>query len=90
MNDKKKCFLAKFDICDGEHEHRELGLFRANALDEACVLAEKEQFDTTNYTGNEYFSYGDGLTACKFRGCSEITEEDAGVLTKLGIVHFVN
>ena len=87
-----KYFLAQYEIRDGEHEHIDYGMFKATSFKQAEKLAEAQAFDNLDVdeTDNHYFAYGDGLTACKWKGLAEITKQEANTLNKLGVVYFIN
>ncbi len=83
-----KYFLATYEILDGEHEHKGAVIFEAETAEEAYKMADAEEYDPETDNGKFYFSYGgDGMTACKFRSCREITEEQMRFLEQVGLAY---
>ncbi len=83
-----KYFLATYEIIDGEHEHKGAVIFEAKAAEEAYKLADAEEYDPETDNERFYFSFaGDGLTACKNRGCQAITEEQMEFLENVGLAY---
>lgn len=85
-----KYFLAKFTITDGEHEHLDQCVIKAKNRDKAFKIAMKEGHDPEGGKTESYFSYGDGLTICKFDAIEKITKAEAEVLNRLGVAHYLN
>ena len=83
-----KYFLATYEILDGEHEHKGAVIFEAETFDSACKLAEAEEFDPATDDARFYFSFGgDGMTACRNRGCTEISQEQMEFLESVGLAY---
>ena len=83
-----KYFLATYEILDGEHEHKGAVIFEAETAKEAYKMAEAEEHDPETDDEKFYFSYGgDGMTACRNRGCQEITEEQMKFLETVGLAY---
>ena len=83
-----KYFLATFEILDGEHEHKGAVIFEAETAEEAYRMAEAEEYDPETDTATFYFSFGGaGMSACRNRGCLEITEEQMKFLEYIGLAY---
>ncbi len=83
-----KYFLATFEILDGEHEHKGVVIFEAETPEEADKMADAEEYNPETDKETFYFSYGgDGMTACKNKGCLEITEEQMRFLESVGLAY---
>ncbi len=83
-----KYFLATYEILDGEHEHKGALILEAETAEEAYRLADAEEFEPETDSDKFYFSYcGDGMTACKNRGCQEITPEQMQFLERVGLAY---
>lgn len=87
-------FLIAVEIIDGEHEHRDWGIVRAENMGEAEKIVE-DQLDKDNDENDisdeaRYWTYGDGLTAVKLHAINPLTPNDAKVLQKLGIAYIIN
>jgi len=78
-----KYFLVKIDIKDGEMEYREALTIKANILDTAEKIAEKNI--------KKEFSYGKGdYRLFKIVSIQKIEEETAQILSNLGFSYCVN
>jgi hypothetical protein len=78
-----KYFLVKVEIRDGEMEYREAITIRANTLDEAGKIAEK------NLT--KEFSFGKGdYRLFEIASIQEIQENTARALSNLGLSYCIN
>jgi len=78
-----KYFLIKIEIKDGEMEYREALTIRANSLDEAGKIAEKNL--------KKEFSYGKGdYRLFEVVSIQEIEEKTAQTLSNLGLSYVVN
>ena len=83
-----KYFLATYDILDGEHEHTGAVIFAAETAAEADRLADAEEYEPEADAATQYFSFGgDGMTACKSRGCQEISTEEMAFLERTGLAY---
>jgi hypothetical protein len=83
-----KYFLATYELLDGEHEHKGAVIFEAETAEEAYKMADEEEFDPDTDNAKFYFSFaGDGETACRNRGCQEITEEQMQFLEQVGLAY---
>ena len=83
-----KYFLATYEILDGEHEYGGAVIFAVETAEAAYKLAEAEEYGPETDTTTFYFSFGgDGLTACKNKGCLEITKEQMEFLERVGLAH---
>jgi hypothetical protein len=83
-----KYFLATYEIIDGEHQHKGAVIFEAETLDAAWKLADSEEFDSATDQETFYFSFcGDGMTACRNRGCTEISQEQMEFLERVGLAY---
>jgi hypothetical protein len=83
-----KYFLATFEILDGEHEHQGAVIFEAETADEAYAMADAEEYEPDTDSDTHYFSFGgDGMTACKNRGCQEISKEQVAFLEQVGLAY---
>ena len=84
-----KPFLVTAEIRDGEHEHSGYALLRAKDQKSAERKADK-LFKEKNGLDAEgaYFGHGDGLTASRLRGVTEISEVEAATLVRLNLVHY--
>jgi hypothetical protein len=83
-----KYFLALYEILDGEHEHQGAVIFAAETAAEADRLAEAEEYEPETDAATHYFSFaGDGLTACKNMGCTEISQEEMAFLERVGLAY---
>ena len=81
-------FLSTYEILDGEHEHKGAVIFETDSAEEADRLADAEEYKPETDTGAHYFSFaGDGLTACKHRGCREISKEEMEFLERVGLAY---
>jgi len=78
-----KYFLVKVEIRDGEMEYREAITIRANTLDEAGKIAEKNL--------KKEFSYGKGdYRLFEVASIQEIQEKEARTLSILGLSYVAN
>ena len=78
-----KYFLIKIEIKDGEMEYREALTIRANSLDEAGKIAEKNL--------KKEFSYGKGdYRLFEVASIQEIEEKIAQTLSNLGLSYCAN
>ena len=78
-----KYFLIKIEIKDGEMEYREALTIRANSLDEAGKIAEKNL--------KKEFSYGRGdYRLFEVASIQEIEEKIAQTLSNLGLSYCAN
>jgi hypothetical protein len=78
-----KYFLIKVEIRDGEMEYREAITIRANTLDEAGKIADKNL--------KKEFSYGKGdYRLFEVASIQEIKENEAKLLSNLGLSYVVN
>lgn len=83
-----KYFLARYEILDGVHEHMGAMIIEAETFDEACQIAEAEEYHPDKDNEKFYFSFGgDGMTACTNRVCQEITEEQMQFLERVGLAY---
>ncbi len=83
-----KYFLATYEILDGEHEHKGAVIFEAETPEAAYKMADAEEYDPDTDDAHYYFSFGgDGMTACRNRGCQEITEEQMKFLERVGLAY---
>jgi hypothetical protein len=83
-----KYFLATYELLDGEHEHNGAVIFEAETAEQAYKMADAEAFEPETDTGRQYFSFGgDGMTACKNRGCHEISKEQMQFLEYIGLAY---
>ena len=81
-------YLATYEILDGEHEHKGALILEAQTTDEAYRMADAEEFDPETDSEKFYFSYGgDGMTACRNQGCTEITEAEVKFLERVALAH---
>ena len=87
-----KVYIIRGTQIDGCHEYRIYSFVETEeemTMEKAeKILLENHAFgydpdDEDNDPNDEYFNYGDGLTAIKFRGLEQITDEDYAVLKKL-------
>ena len=79
----KKYFLVKVEIKDGEMEYREAITIRANTLDEAGKIANKNL--------KKEFSYGEGeYRILEVASIQEIIEDVARTLSHFGLSYCVN
>ncbi|MBK8903083.1 MAG: hypothetical protein IPM53_17975 [Anaerolineaceae bacterium] len=85
-----KCFLARFTIYDGEHEHRGEFVVKAKSLDTARHIAMKEQHDVGSDGAKTWWDYGDGQTASTLKSIEEIKKSEAEVLDRLCVAYFYN
>jgi hypothetical protein len=84
-----KTYIAKFSIIDGEHEHHSEFLLKARSHDEAFKIAKSQEHEPTILEDDvepTYWDYGDGTTASRLKSVVEITEAEAGILRRLGLV----
>ena len=83
-----KYFLATYEILDGEHEHTGAVIFEAETAKEAYRMADAEEFDPLTDNKRFYFSFdGDGMSACRSRGCQEISTEQMEFLESVGLAY---
>jgi hypothetical protein len=83
-----KYFLATYEILDGEHEHTGAVIFAAATADEAYTMADAEEYTPETDASKFHFSFGgDGLTACKSRGITEISTEEMQFLERVGLAY---
>ena len=83
-----KYFLATYEILDGEHEHKGAVIFEAETAEAAYVMADAEEYAPETDSPAYYFSFGgDGMTACKNRGCQEISKEHVEFLERVGLAY---
>jgi hypothetical protein len=83
-----KYFLARYEILDGEHEHKGAVIFETDSVEEAYRLAEAEEYEPETDAVTHYFSFGgDGMTACKYRSCREISREEMAFLERVGLAY---
>jgi hypothetical protein len=83
-----KYFLATYEILDGEHEHTGAVIFAAKTAEEAYRLAEAEEYEPETDAETHYFSFGgDGMTGCKSRGITEISQEEMAFLERVGLAY---
>ena len=78
-----KYFLVKVEIRDGEMEYREAITIRANTLDEAGKIAEKNLKKEFSYGGGDYRLF-------EVASIQEIKDKDAKLLSNLGLSYVVN
>jgi hypothetical protein len=84
----KKYFLATYEILDGEQEHNGAVILEAETPEEAYKLADAEEYDPETDDEKFSFSYGgDGMTACRNKGCQEITQEQVEFLERVGLAY---
>jgi hypothetical protein len=56
--------------------------------EEAYQLAEAEAYEPDTDTGTQYFSFaGDGMSACTYRHCQEITRQQMAFLERVGLAY---
>ena len=88
-----KTYLAKFTIFDGEHEYNGQFLVKANSSEEAEAIAESQEHEP-EYPAEEenrtYWDYGDATTKAGLGWVTEITEEEAAMLERLGVASYFN
>jgi hypothetical protein len=83
-----KYFLATYEILDGEHEHKGAVIFEAETAEKAYTMADAEEYEPESDSPKFYFSFGgDGMTACKYRSCQEISEEVMKFLERVGLAY---
>ena len=83
-----KYFLARYELLDGEHEHKGAVIFEAETAEEAYELADAEEYDPDTDNAKFYFSFcGDGMTACTNTGCQEITKKQVEFLERVGLAY---
>ena len=86
-----KIFLGSFKVIDGEHEHSNELMVRANTKEEADEIFESQEHEPEFKDSTKeltYWDYGDGTTGSRFKGSHEISEEEALILKKHNVVHF--
>ncbi len=63
-------------------------IFEATTLEEADTLAMAEEFDPITDSPQFYFSFaGDGMTACTYMGCQEISKAEMEFLERVGLAY---
>ncbi len=91
-----KYFLATYELLDGEHEHKGAMIIVAKTFDEACKIAEVEEYSPDiEYSDEEweegkfrYFDFGgDGTTAAHTSGVHEISQEQMEFLERVGLAY---
>lgn len=84
-----KIFLFNVTLFEGEHEYSDYALIKAKDQETAWKIGEKEMHDFGDEE-NGYWNYGDDTIRTKPEGIQEISREDAEVLTRLGVVFYLN
>jgi hypothetical protein len=85
-----KIFLFTVILQDGDHEHLNYALIRATDMDSAWKIGNQELHDIGETANGKHWSYGDGETATRAVEMQEIKSQEAKILRKLGVVHYLN
>lgn len=83
-------YLATLTIYDGEHEHEDRFLVKANNFGVAWQIALKKQHGVESNEAKTNRNHGGGHTVSKLEGMQEINEIEANVLNRLGVAYFAN
>ena len=84
-----KIFLFTVTLFEGAHQHTKYVLIKAEDRETAWQIGVKETHEIVD-EDHGYWNYGDGSTATTPKAIQEISPKDAEVLTRLGIVFYLN
>jgi hypothetical protein len=91
MKIKRKPYLIKVEVMDGEHEHSSNAIYWASSIAKANAWADAQCADGFGLDPKDgYWNYGDGTTGTKLRSVHEITVEQAEFCNELGVAYNVN